>query len=392
MGAAALSGQVTPVSGEPVGDSNLKLTFAEPAKEWSEAMPLGNGRLGAMVFGNVQHELVQLNEDTLWSGNPRDCTNPDALQHLPEVRRLVLQEHDYVKAGEVCKQMQGPFNQSYQPLADLHLEFGQPGTVAPAPATDYSRSLDLNTAVATVRYKQGDIRITREAFVSAVDQVIAVRVEASAPGSLKLTVSLTSLLHSETKADGASLILTGKAPANVVPNYWGGKEPVSYDEAEGKGMRFAAVLKLVAPGGRVEADGERLRVHGADSCVILIGAATGYRGFDVLPDLPASAILNTARTYVDSRLTKELGVAQKIAHQRSPSLIQPRRSATGFRRARYPHHAGTSGRYGRSCRPGAARALLPIRPLSNDCQFPSRQPARQLTGNLEQRSKTALEL
>jgi alpha-L-fucosidase 2 len=311
MGAAAFSGQVAPVSGEPAGDSNLKLTFAEPAKEWSEAMPLGNGRLGAMVFGNVQHELVQLNEDTLWSGNPRDCTNPDALQHLPEVRRLVLQEHDYVKAGEVCKQMQGPFNQSYQPLADLHLEFGQPGTVAPAPVTDYSRSLDLNTAVATVRYKQGEIRITREAFVSAVDQVIAVRVEASAPGSLQLTVSLTSLLHSETKADGASLILTGKAPANVVPNYWGGKEPVSYDEAEGKGMRFAAVLKLVAPGGRVESDGEKLRVHGADSCVILIGAATGYRGFDVPPDLPASAILKTARTYVDSASRKSWASLKK---------------------------------------------------------------------------------
>ena len=100
----------------------LVLWYKKPAEKWTDALPIGNGRLGAMVRGGIQSELLQLNEDTLWSGSPRDWNNPDAKKHLPEVRRLVLEESDYVAADAVCKKMQGPYNESYLPMANLHIE------------------------------------------------------------------------------------------------------------------------------------------------------------------------------------------------------------------------------------------------------------------------------
>lgn len=295
LGAASLEAQSSPA------DSDLALNFLEPAKEWSEALPVGNGRLGAMVHGRVASELIDLNEDTLWSGNPRDCTNPNAAQHLPEVRRLVLQDHDYVAAGKVCQQMQGPFNQSYLPLAGLHLDF-----TGVADPTDYSRSLDLDTAVATVRYRSGPVTFTRETLVSAVDQVVAVFLTADRPGQLRFAVSLDSPLRAaaQATADPHTIVLTGKAPANVVPNYWKSPTPVTYEETEGRGMRFAAVLRVLPAGGTLTLDGNRLSIEAADSCLLLVGAATGYRGFALPPDLPSAAILARARAQADAAAGK----------------------------------------------------------------------------------------
>ena len=99
--------------------SSLVLWYKKPAILWTDALPIGNGRLGAMVFGGVESERLQLNEDTLWSGGPREWNNPDAKQHLAEVRRLVLEQQDYVGADRECKQMQGPYNESYLTMANL---------------------------------------------------------------------------------------------------------------------------------------------------------------------------------------------------------------------------------------------------------------------------------
>jgi alpha-L-fucosidase 2 len=101
--------------------------YQKPAAHWMEALPVGNGRLGAMVFGGVETERLQLNDDTLWSGPPqRDWNNPEARQHLPEIRRLLLKEHNYPAADELTRQMQGPYNESYQPLGNLYLNFAEP--------------------------------------------------------------------------------------------------------------------------------------------------------------------------------------------------------------------------------------------------------------------------
>jgi len=152
-------------------DPLLSLWYRQPAKTWTEALPVGNGRLGAMIFGGVTNERLQLNEATLWSGGPRDWNNPGAKEILPQVRAAIF-AGDYVKAGELCKMMQGPYNESYQPLGDLRLAFPGGENIA---SNSYVRRLDLDRAVATVRYRDGDATFTREIFSSYPDQVMVVR-------------------------------------------------------------------------------------------------------------------------------------------------------------------------------------------------------------------------
>ena len=160
---------------------NKKLWYRNPAKEWVEALPVGNGRLGAMVFGGAPVERLQLNEDTLWSGEPKkpdECNNPGARGILPLVREALF-DADYRLADELCKKMQGPFNQNYLPLADLFIELDH------GPEVDgYYRDLDLDSAVASTRYKIGGIQYERRVFASFPDQVIVVRLDCGRPGRL----------------------------------------------------------------------------------------------------------------------------------------------------------------------------------------------------------------
>lgn len=262
--------------------ADLRLWYKQPAKDWTEALPVGNGRLGAMVFGGVGDERLQLNEDTLWSGSPREWNNPEAKGHLAEIRRLVF-AGKFVEADEVMKKLQGPYNQSYEPLADLHIRMD--GEVA---ASDYSRSLDLDSACAETRF--GGVK--RTVFVSHPDQVMVVRMEG--PG-LAFSVELTSELRATARAEGATLVLEGKAAAHVDPNYFRTPEPVRYSDAEGQGMRFAAVMEVRLEGGTATAEGTRIRVKGARAATLVLAAGTGYRGFRVAPDKPVSEIVAGCR-------------------------------------------------------------------------------------------------
>ncbi len=219
------------------------LWYRQPAEKWSDALPIGNGRLGAMVFGGIESERLQLNEDTLWSGAPRDWNNPKAKPHLAEVRRLVLDREDYAGADRECRQMQGPYTESYLVLANLHIRMDHA-----AAAQNYRRELDLDTAVSRVTYRAGAAEYLREAFASAPDHAIVVRLTTSDPAGLKLALSLDSPLQSTCEARaGGTLRLTGKAPAHVDPNYVRSAKPVIYDEAEGRGMRFEAAVRVIAP-------------------------------------------------------------------------------------------------------------------------------------------------
>ena len=146
------------------------LWYDKPAEKWTDALPIGNGSLGAMVFGGLAEDRLQLNEDTLWSGYPKEWNNPEAKNQLAEVRRLVLEQRDYVGADAACTKMQGPYNQSYLPLADVRLRFEDTSG-----ATDYKRELDLDTAIAKVSYKLHEAEFVREVFVSVPDKVIVVR-------------------------------------------------------------------------------------------------------------------------------------------------------------------------------------------------------------------------
>jgi len=168
--------------------AGLQLWYREPAQQWVDSLPLGNGRLGAMVMGVVREERIFLNEDTLWSGYPTDGNEPKGPEYLKEVRRLVLQHKDYAAADVACRKRKGPKTQSYQPIGEFKLTFDDLESTF-----DYRRELDLDTAVCTTTYRSGSTRIRREVLASAPDQVIAIRIEAQGTQKLSLSVGFSSL-------------------------------------------------------------------------------------------------------------------------------------------------------------------------------------------------------
>jgi len=256
-----------------------KLWYRQPAQQWVEALPVGNGRLGAMVFGGVRVERLQLNEATLWSGGPKDWNNPRAREVLPRVRQAILAGR-YVEADALCREMQGPYNQSYQPLGNLYLDLA-----SDVGSTGYTRNLDLDRAVATTQYERDGTVWTREVFCSFPDQILVVHLTCNQPGRLSFGVRLDSLLHHQTQAAGSdTLTLKGKCPAHVDPSYLASENPIRYeDEPHGEGMTFAVYVRATAQGGAVTTDDQALRVSGADAITLLIAAATSFNGFDRSP-------------------------------------------------------------------------------------------------------------
>ena len=311
--------------------AELKLWYRQPAARWADALPLGNGRLGAMVTGGIERERIYLNEDTLWSGFPGERGTPPEPGALGEVRRLILQQKDYVAGEEAAKKLQGPFSESYQPLGELAIEFEGHGG-----AEDYRLELDLDAALCRTTYRVGQARFTREAFVSAPDQVLVLRLESTVAGGVNGTLRLKSLMPFQATADGALLRMTAKAPAHAEPDYRNLPHPLLYDEAEGKGMRAEALLTAVADGGSVTAVGDARRVERATTVTLLLAAATGFRGFDKLPDLSADEIharclgrLEAARKKPYSAL-REAHVADHRALFRRVSLDLPATEASSL--------------------------------------------------------------
>lgn len=277
--------------------SDLILWYKTPAQQWINALPVGNGRLGAMVFGGIQHERLQLNEDTLWSGAPRDWNNAQSLRVLPEVRRLIFEER-YAEANTLAQQMQGSYTESYQPLGDLLLDF--PFADADA-VSDYYRDLDLDRAIATTRYTIDGATYTREVFSSFPDQVIVIHVACDQPGKLNFAVRMDSLHPYTTNIDAAStLILRGHVPAHVEPSYLHVENPVSYREDEG--MRFEAQLRALPNGGILSQDGGSLRITGADSVLLLLSAGTSFAGFDKSPSREGRDASALASRYLQAAL------------------------------------------------------------------------------------------
>jgi alpha-L-fucosidase 2 len=277
MEKSAAAGHSTP-PGPPPG---LALWYTRPAAGWTEALPLGNGRLGAMLFGGVTQEHLQLNEATLWSGAPRDWNNPGAKEILPQVRAAIF-AGDYVKADELTRKMQGPYNESYQPLGDLHLDF--PGGAAAAPDS-YVRGLDLDRAVATVRHREGAATFTREVFCSFPDQVIVMRLTCDQPGRIRFSAGVDSRLrHTVATAAADTLVLRGRAPAHVAPSYLATPTPIVYDDGPNpEGMAFELRVRILAEGGAVVRNEGHLTVTAADAVTLLLSAGTSFNGPDKSP-------------------------------------------------------------------------------------------------------------
>ncbi|GAB2482694.1 hypothetical protein GCM10027187_57850 [Streptosporangium sandarakinum] len=261
----------------------LRLWYARPAGNWMEALPVGNGRIGAMVFGGPRRERIALNVDTLWSGGPHGAGVSGGPETLAEIRRLLLDEDDRRAAEDAVRRLQGPESESYQPLGDLLLTC-EPGVREPGGgdprgggprAGEYRRELYLDRAVA-VTFAGG---VTTEVFVSAPDGLLLVRVTSSAIG---LRAELRTP-HAEARTghpDARTLTLTGRAPAHVEPHR-PVADPVVY--RAGEGMLFAVAVRAWADGGTVRAGGGTLTVERAASLTLALAAETSFRGWDREP-------------------------------------------------------------------------------------------------------------
>jgi len=275
--APILEGVDSMVGSTGSGQPDLRLWYREPATDWGTALPIGNGRLGAVVFGGVENDLVQLNDDTLWSGYPFDSNNYGAREHLATVRDLVTRGELLAAQALIEEKMSGPNYEFYQPLANLHissrLDGGKP--------SEYRRELDLDTATVKVSYNVGGVTYLREAFVSAVDQVFVMRISSSERGKVSFSAELDSLLRSAVAADGdCGLVLRGKCPDRVD---WTRPQDRAAIYDAGRGMTFEVRLRIACQGGRTAAQGDKLVVDSADSVVLMISAATSFRGFDKQP-------------------------------------------------------------------------------------------------------------
>ncbi|GAA4452575.1 glycoside hydrolase family 95 protein [Nibrella saemangeumensis] len=262
-------------------DADLKLWYNQPAGIWEEALPLGNGKTGAMVFGRVKRERYQLNDNTLWSGSPVPGNNPNGPQVLPLVRKAVL-AGDYEQAATLWKKMQGPYSARYLPMGDLYLDF----PLADSTTTSYYRDLNLNKAIATVRYTVRGITYQREAFISHPDRVMVVRMTADKKKSITFRAGLQSKLrYTVTAPSGNLLVLTGKAPMYVAHRKADPQQVVYAESPQGEGMNFEIRLHIQAEGGQVNADGNELAIQGADAVTLYLTGGTSFSGYDQSPGL-----------------------------------------------------------------------------------------------------------
>jgi alpha-L-fucosidase 2 len=248
----------------------LRLWYRQPAEAWTEALPVGNGRLGAMVFGGVARERLQLNEDTLYAGGPYDPSDPGALLALPRVRELIAAGR-YAEAQALAneKMMARPLRMpSYQTVGNLLLTFG-----ASSFTEGYRRDLDLDTAVARVEYRQDGVNWTREVFASAVDQVIAVRIRADREAAVNLRATFETPMPGAVRVEGDTLILAG-----------GNTSQQGLPAA----LRYETRVRVIAQGGELVSSEDALTLHGANAVTLLLAIATNYRRFDDVGGDPAA--------------------------------------------------------------------------------------------------------
>jgi len=261
-------------------DTGLTIWYRQPARQWTEALPIGNGRMGAMIFGGVSEERLALNEDTLWSGGPYDPDNPGALAAIPQARQLIF-EGKYKQATDLlnAQAMAKPLRQmAYQPLGDLLIR-----SPIASEVSEYRRELDLDSAVVRTTFKSDGVTYTREIFASAVDQVIVIRLTADQPGKINFTATFTTPHKpSQLAARDGVLVLSG----------------TSRDDQGIKGrVNFEARLLAVNQGGKAQADNAGLTVSGADAVTLLLSAATNYvnwHDISASPTARASAVLEQA--------------------------------------------------------------------------------------------------
>jgi alpha-L-fucosidase 2 len=335
----------------------LSLWYRQPATRWEEALPVGNGRIGAMIFGHVTSERLQLNEDTLWGGGPYDPVNPEARAALPQVRQLIF-DGKYSDAGKLinAKVISHPSGQMpYETAGDLMLTFPDSASVE-----NYRRDLNLDTAVTTVEYSEGGTRFTRQVFASPADQVIVVHLTADKKGSISFAAGFKTpqKVNIETES-GNTLVMRGTNAA--VSGIKGA-------------LKFQVRARVLAEGGTISTNFDAVAVTNADSVTILIAAATSYKNYQDVSGDPEAVVKGQIAAAAKKKFDKLLAAHTK-EHQRlfrrvaldvgtSDAMKLPTdERIKGFRNGQDPQFASLYFQFGRyllisSSRPGGQPANL----------------------------------
>lgn len=279
---------------------DLVLWYTSPAGAWEEALPVGNGRLGAMVFGEPLHERIQFNENTLYSGEPETPKDIQVAPDLGHIRQLLREGKNEVADSIIQNRWIGRLNEAYQPCGDLHIHFE-----SDKPVTDYVHSLDLKDAIVRTSFRQDGVAISREVFASHPAQAIVIHIKASRP-VLNFTAELESPHPTQMESAPQMLYMKGKAPAHAQrrsveqlehfgtqrlhPEYFDpdGKpfrqEHIIYDTApEGKGTRFEVCVRAVHTAGKLAVEANKIVAQDCKEVTLTLYAATSYNGPDASP-------------------------------------------------------------------------------------------------------------
>ena len=293
---------------------NMVLWYRQPATTWLQAMPLGNGMIGAMVFGGVPQERIALNESSFWSGRPHDYDDTKAFQYFAQIRDLVFAE----KFQEAEKMANEHFygnpkaQEAYQPIGDLVLSFDATNV------TDYRRELDMETGIAKVTYRSGDAMITREAFVSWPDRVLVVRISADKPGRVSIAGAISRAIFGNQRCRSQ--------PAR---HGWRLERPV-FSAAHGHGRldcanvrqrsRLRSGLAAQLEGGRSEAAGATLNIINADAVTLVVAIATSFVNYHDISGDPAAR----CKKVLDAVADKDFATLRQPARGRFPQPDEPR--------------------------------------------------------------------
>ncbi len=254
---------------------HLKLWYNKPAANWVEALPVGNGIIGAMVFGNPSNELIQINHTTFWSGAPSNWNNEGAAAYFPQVKALV-NAGKIEEAENLMHKMQGPFTQSFLPLCDIKIKFEDTSGIK-----SFSRDLDISEAMAHVAYQTNSGKFTREIFASFPDQVIVMKLSGSKAGSLSFNLGLDSKVLHKVRVEDGILKIRCKAVKHAEPNYRSeikDEDAFKKDDWGGEGMEAELWITIKTKGGKIRSDAQSLSVKNADEAVLVIAVATSYNG------------------------------------------------------------------------------------------------------------------
>lgn len=280
---------------------DLKLWYKQAADQWMKALPVGNGRLGAMIFGGVNHEELQLNEESVWQGKKVNNNNPEALKNLPKIRELIFEG----KADEAMSLANKSLNgnpggvKSYQPLGDLTLDFDHKGE-----AKNYKRELNLSTGVHRVQYDIDGQTYTRESFASALANAIVVRLETKSPQGITTTIGMSREKDATARTSKNQIILAG--------------------QIDGDGMKFETVVQVLHEGGKLTDQQGKLKVEGAKAITILITAATDYNAekMDVDAAKDPDAVSQNILKALAGKSYASLKTAHIADHQRMMDRVE----------------------------------------------------------------------